>query len=90
MAGGETTGTVMTTTTYYLLKNPSVHETLKKEIRTAYKNFSDIDYASATQLPYLMGVLKEVMRIFPVAAQGVPRESPGVMVERHYVPKGVS
>jgi hypothetical protein len=37
-----------------------------------------------------MAVLKEGMRIFPTAPQGTPRRSPGMTVESHYVPEGVS
>ncbi|KAF2793127.1 putative cytochrome P450, partial [Melanomma pulvis-pyrius CBS 109.77] len=88
LAGGETTGTVMASTTYFVLKNPEVYEKLKQEVRMRYDSYEDIDIASATQLSYLVAVLKESMRIFPAAPQGMPRKSPGWMVEGHYVPKG--
>ena len=80
----------MATTTYLLLKHPEVYEKLKNEVRTHYQNYDDINIASASQLPYFMAVLKESMRIFPPAPQGLPRKSPGWMVDGHYVPKGVS
>lgn len=89
IAGGETTGSLMASLTYFLLTNPEVYRKLNYEVRTAYTRLDDIDVASTTQLKYLMAVLKEAMRIFPVAPQGAPRVSPGVMVEGHYVPKGV-
>jgi cytochrome P450 len=90
LAGGETTGTSMAATTFYILKTPGVQEKLRHEVRTAFKSFEDIDFASAMQLPYLMAVLKEGGRIFPTAPQGTPRESPGVTIDGHYVPAGVS
>lgn len=89
IAGGETTGSLMASITYFLLTNPEVYRKLNDEVRTAYTRLDDIDVASTTNLKYLMAVLKEGMRIFPVAPQGAPRVSPGVTVEGHYVPKGV-
>jgi cytochrome P450 len=90
MAGGETSGSAMASIIYFLLKNPEAHRKLNHEVRSAYTSFGDIDVASTTKLEYLMAVLKEAMRIFPTAPQGTPRVSPGVTVEGHYVPKGVS
>lgn len=90
MAGGETSGTLMTAALYFILKNPEIYQKLTDEVRSSYPSFDDIDVASTTKLEYLMAVLKEAMRLFPTAPQGTPRISPGVTVEGHYVPKGVS
>ena len=90
MAGGETSGSAMASIIYFLIKTPEAHRKLNEEVRSAYSSYNDIDVASTTQLEYLMAVLKEGMRIFPTAPQGTPRVSPGVMVDRHFVPKGVS
>lgn len=90
MAGGETSGSAMASIIYFILKTPSVHQKLNDEIRSAYTSFDDINVSSTTKLGYLMAVLKEGMRIFPTAPQGTPRISPGVEVEGHFVPKGVS
>lgn len=90
MAGGETSGSAMASIIYFLLKTPEAYEKLNQEVRGAYSSFYDIDVASTTKLEYLMAVLKEGMRIFPTAPQGTPRVSPGITVEGHYVPKGVS
>jgi cytochrome P450 len=89
MAGGETSGSAMASIIYFIIKNTEVHRKLNDEVRSAYASSVDIDVASTTQLEYLMAVLKEGMRIFPTAPQGTPRVSPGVIVEGHYVPKGV-
>ncbi|KAH6667317.1 cytochrome P450 monooxygenase [Halenospora varia] len=88
MAGGETSGSAMASIIYFIIKNTEVHRKLNDEVRSAYSSSVDIDVASTTQLEYLMAVLKEGMRIFPMAPQGTPRVSPGVTVEGHYVPKG--
>lgn len=80
----------MTSTLYFLLKNREAYDKLAREVRSSYASYDDIDVGSTTKLEYLRAVLKEGMRLFPVAPQGTPRLSPGVMVEGHYVPKGVS
>ena len=49
----------------------------------------EIDISSALQLPYLQAVIKEGMRIFPASSQGVPRTSPGILVDGVWVPPGV-
>lgn len=90
MAGGETSGSAMASIIYFILKNPSVHQKLNNEVRSAYTSFDDINISSTTKLEYLMAVLKEGMRIFPTAPQGTPRISPGVEVEGYFVPPGVS
>jgi cytochrome P450 len=89
MAGGETSGSIMASIIYFIIKNLEVHRKLNNEVRLAYNTSDDIDVAPITQLEYLMAVLKEGMRIFPTAPQGTPRVSLGVTVEGHYVPKGV-
>lgn len=75
---------------YYLLSNPAAHKKLQAEVRGAYTNADEISVASTLRLPYLQAVLKEAMRIFPVVPQGLPRLSPGTMIEGVYVPQGVS
>lgn len=89
LAGGETTGTSMAATTFYILKTPGVLAKLQQEVRGAFTSFDDIRYNASMQLPYLMAVLKEGARIFPTAPQGTPRTSPGVKVDGHFVPAGV-
>ncbi|KAF2003109.1 cytochrome P450 [Amniculicola lignicola CBS 123094] len=88
MAGGETSGSAMTSIIYFLLKTPYPHQKLKDEVRAAYTEYPDITLASTTKLAYLNAVLKEGMRIFPTAPQGTPRTSPGVTIEGRYVPAG--
>ncbi|KAJ5788986.1 uncharacterized protein N7518_005997 [Penicillium psychrosexuale] len=54
----------------YILKNPSVHAELCKEIRACFNNISDINATAAQQLPYLQAVISESLRIYPPASQG--------------------
>jgi cytochrome P450 len=90
IAGGETTATTMAAITYYLLKSPSSHEKVKQEVRSRFNAMKEIDITSSGQLPYLQAVIKEGMRILPANSQGLPRRSPGIEVDGHFVPDGVS
>lgn len=60
------------------------------EIREYYSSYDQIDATSALQLPYLQAVIQEALRMHPSGAQGFPRTSPGVVIDGHYVPAGVS
>lgn len=90
MAGGETSGTTMASTIYFVLRNSEVYRKLKAEVRSAFKSYDDITLLSSMQLEYVNAVIKEGMRIFPTAPQGAPRVSPGMTVQGQFVPKGVS
>ena len=90
IAGGETVSTFLAATTYYLCKTPIAYQKLQNEIRGRYQSYQDIDAASALQLPYLQAVIQEGLRIFPPGSQGFPRTSPGVMIDNHWIPAGVS
>lgn len=90
IAGGETIATFLTATTYYLCKNPLPYRKLRDEIRARYVSYDDIDAASALQLTYLQAVVQEGLRIFPPGSQGFPRISPGVVIDEHFIPAGVS
>ncbi|RYP61516.1 hypothetical protein DL770_009770 [Monosporascus sp. CRB-9-2] len=88
IAGGETTATSMTAITYYLLKSPSSHEKLKQEIRSRFNSVEEIDITKSGQMPFLQAIIKEGMRILPANSQGLPRRSPGIEVDGHFVPEG--
>ncbi|KAF9741403.1 hypothetical protein PMIN06_003365 [Paraphaeosphaeria minitans] len=88
VAAGETQATSMTGILYNLLANPEKRDELQREVRGAYKSTHDMDVATLLKLPYLQAVLKEGMRIHPAVPQGLPRVSPGTMIEGIYVPEG--
>lgn len=73
VAGSETTATMLTGTTYFLCKNPETLQKVKQEVRTAFKKDSDITQKSVNELPYMLAVLSEGMRIYPPTAFGLPR-----------------
>jgi cytochrome P450 len=80
----------MTGILYYLLRSPEKRDELQREVRGAFTSTRDMDVTSLLKLPYLQAVLKEGMRIHPAVPQGLPRVSPGTMIEGIFVPQGVS
>ncbi|KAK4948640.1 hypothetical protein LTR10_012644 [Elasticomyces elasticus] len=80
-AGSDTTAAALRSMFYYLLKNPSTYETLRREIDDldAQRELSPrISFAESNKMPYLLAVCKEAMRLHPSVGLGLPR----------YVPQG--
>ena len=90
VAGSETSATLLSGCTYYLLKNPAVYAKLSHEIRATFGNEAEISIESTNRLPYLKAVLDESLRIYPPAADGFPRvvASPGDNISGYFVPGG--
>jgi len=74
---------------YYLCRYPETQNRLKEEIRSAFTSRADITPAAIQNMKYLNAVLYEDLRIHTNAAFGIPRVSPGAVVDGNYVPKGV-
>lgn len=91
LAGSDTSATTCTSTTWFLVKNPSVLKRLQEEVRSSFKRLDDITVASAAKLPYLHAVIKEALRLHPAGPISVPREvdRKGVTISGHSVPVGV-
>ncbi|KAK1595399.1 cytochrome P450 [Colletotrichum navitas] len=90
VAGSETTASFLAATSYLLLKNPDTLAHLKDEVRSTFPSLDDISADALAALPYLNGVIEESLRMAPPAAFGLPRFSPGAVVDGHYVPEGVT
>lgn len=92
IAGTETTATALSGVTYYLLRNPSAMEKLKKEIRTSFSSFADLHLEKLAQQKYLMAVLTEGLRIYPPVPIALPRIVPagGAVIGGYFVPKGTA
>ena len=90
MAGSETTATLLSGCTYYLLRNPAVYKKLCTEILTAFKAESEISIDSASHLPYLKAVLEESLRIYPPVPAALNRvvAAPGATISGYFVPGG--
>ena len=77
IAGSETTATLMSGVTYYLLKDPERMTKLKTEIRNAFSTADEIDFVSVNKLPYLLACLDEALRIYPPVPDTFPRNTGG-------------
>lgn len=76
-------------TLFFLLEEPSCHKFLVEEIRLAFRSYEDITPGALTSLKYLTACLEESLRMFPTNGTGLPRLSPGAIVDGRYVPKGI-
>jgi cytochrome P450 len=92
LAGSETTATLLSGTTFWLLRNPKIYRTLVQEIRSAFTKEEEINSISVNNLKYLLAVLNEGLRIYPPSPGGLGRISPpgGSTVDGYWMPEGVS
>ncbi|KAH6696656.1 cytochrome P450 [Leptodontidium sp. MPI-SDFR-AT-0119] len=75
-------------TIFFLLEELESYGLLIKEIRDAFKNYEDITPGALNSLQYLHACLEESLRLFNSNSTGLPRISPGAVVDGHYIPKG--
>jgi hypothetical protein len=73
IAGSETTATLLSGVTYYLLKTPHAYAKLKEEVRGAFEKAEEITLTSTSQLPYLQACLEEALRLYPPVPLALPR-----------------
>lgn len=92
IAGSETTATLLSGITYFLMKNPSVYGKLVEEVRSSFSSESDIDFVQANKLRYMLACLDEAMRMYPPVPGSFPRDVPsgGDKIGDRYVPEDVS
>jgi cytochrome P450 len=76
-------------TLFFLLEEAECYKLLSEEIRNAFKSYDDIKPGVLASLPYLHACLEESLRVLSGNNTGLPRISPGALVDGHYVPKGV-
>lgn len=89
LAGSETTATALSGLWFYLSQNPSAYKTLAEEVRSRFTAEADINLRTTASLEYLHACMEEILRIYPPAAETPPRQSPGDIINGHYVPEGV-
>lgn len=91
-AGSETTATLLSGATYFLLKNPDKLEKLKQEVRGKWQSYSDITLAEVNNAPYLIACLNESLRVFPPVPAGFERRigPGGEVISGYYIPEGTA
>lgn len=65
--GSETTATLLTGATYYLLKHPATLKNLTDEVRAAFSSPEDVTFIKVANLKYLAAVIDESLRLYPVS-----------------------
>lgn len=90
VAGFDPITNLLSATVYYLCVWPEKRKRLAAEIRGAFSSYDEITAEPLQSMRYLQAVIDEGLRIHTNAAFGLPRVSPGAVVDGHYVPKGVS
>lgn len=92
IAGSETTATLLSGITYYMLRNPGVMARVTSEVRSVMKKESDITFQKVSaELPYMLACFEEAFRLYPPVPTGLPRRtiSP-VNISGFDIPIGVS
>lgn len=91
-AGSETTASTLAATTYFLGTHPNVLAKLEAEVRSAFRSDEEINVNSVQNLPYMLAVLKEAMRVHPPVPISLSRVAPpqGAEIAGTHVPGGVS
>jgi hypothetical protein len=79
----------LSSTVYFLLKTPKTLGKLQAEVRGSFSTDDEISNDRLQNLQYLNAVLEESLRIHTNGAFGMPRTSPGSIVNGHYIPNGV-
>ncbi|KAF8769489.1 hypothetical protein HU200_006524 [Digitaria exilis] len=91
-AGSDTMAVTVEWAMAELLRNPSAMAKLRAEIRGALGSKASVEEPDAVGLPYLQAVVREAMRLHPVAPVMLPHQAAehGVEVCGYTVPKGAT
>ncbi|TGO60963.1 hypothetical protein BCON_0031g00410 [Botryotinia convoluta] len=88
VAGWEPMSNQFYSSIFFLLKVPSAYKSLVSEIRSNFKNYNEITPDSVANMKYLHACLQETFRIHQNTSDGLPRMSPGAIVDGNYIPRG--
>ncbi|KAI1153642.1 cytochrome P450 [Nemania diffusa] len=89
-AGTETTASLLSGTTYYLLQNPAKMKILVDEVRGRFKSNEEITLEALGHLKYLNACIREGLRVYPPVPSAIPREiaEGGNVVMGKWLPAG--
>lgn len=90
VGGAETSVSVLSAVTYFLLHKPSTMAKITAEIRSTFTSDSEINMASVQSLHYTLAVIHEGLRLFPPLPGSMRRIAPagGCHIAGKYVPGG--
>jgi cytochrome P450 len=89
LAGHDTIAYSLAWTLIEVTKNPEVNRKLKKEIDSISPGDGHITIAQMNSMTYLDYIIKESMRLWPVASSGISREmSKDIAFNDYIIPKG--
>lgn len=91
MVGQDATVTCLSSTLYFLLRNPRHMMNLQNEVREQFRSGNEINSLAVAGLPVLNGSINEAMRLLsPANGTGTHRRSNGGFVEGLYMPSGAT
>ena len=94
IAGSETTATLLSGVTYWLLQSPNALRKVTDEVRSAFESEGEINFTNASaRLPYMLACLEEGLRIYPPVPSALHRIVPSGEVAQifgHQIPENVS
>lgn len=92
VAGSETTANLLSGLLARLVWNPDKYAKLCDEIRSSFKEESELNHANLSQCTYMNAVIEEALRIHPPVPTGLLRTVPkgGDTIDGHVVPEGTS
>ncbi|RMZ71677.1 cytochrome p450 [Pyrenophora seminiperda CCB06] len=92
IAGTETTATLVSGLTYYLLTSPDCMRKVCEEVRGAFDTEADMNMEKIAALPYLSACIKEALRLYPPVPIALHRRTPenGSTVVDNFIPPGTT
>lgn len=91
LGGSETTATLLSGLTYFLVKNPRILQKLVEEIRNKFKSEEEIDFQGVNSLDYMLACINEAFRLYPPVPGALLRKTrEGDTICGKYVPPNVS
>ena len=92
IGGSETTATLLSGATYYLLKHPDALQKLTKEVRDTFPFAENMTFSSLAKVPYLHACIEESLRMYPPVPGLLPRRTgkEGDVINGMFIPGEVS
>ncbi|KAI2709931.1 hypothetical protein DTO006G1_9212 [Penicillium roqueforti] len=89
VAGSETSATLLSGCIFYLCTAPHVMSQLVAEVRSTFKQDSDMTFRAVEELKYMTAVIEESLRIYPPFVTSLSRIVPhgGAVVNGHFLPE---